>query len=181
MDGGQDGERLAASLGRSLARLTFADLTTDAVTARIIDAVVAWGHEQGWRVYRRAPSVLPLPPPLSDRWSVLDVGCARADGPPVVIEVDHTDRRRTWDKLAAEAGAGRIAIWVRWGAGRFGAPPPPIHLVTCQVDRRPGPAGAGRLHHRAPGGHRPPPPHSVAPAGGTALPLPLPTADAETP
>ncbi|MGN9806698.1 hypothetical protein [Micromonospora sp. L32] len=181
MDGVADGERLAASLGRDLARLTFVDLTTDAVTARIIDSVVAWAGDQGWRVYRRAPSVLPLPPPLSRQQSVLDVACARPDGPPVVIEVDHTDRRRTWDKLLAEAAAGRVAIWVRWGPGRFGTAPAPIHQVTCEVSRRAGPAGAGRLHSRAPGGDLPPPAHSERGAGSTAELLPLPSLDDETP
>ncbi|MEV0807719.1 hypothetical protein [Micromonospora sp. NPDC050200] len=178
MDGAQDGGELVASLGRALARLAFVDLTTDAVTARIIEAVAAWASDQGWRVYRRAPSVVPLPPPLSHQRSVLDVACARPDGPPVVVEVDHTDRRRTWDKLTAEAEAGRVAVWVRWGPGRFGAPPPPIHLVTCQVTRRNGPAG--RLHTRAPDSYRPPPQHSVHGADSTAVRLPLPSLDAET-
>lgn len=179
MDGVADGERLAASLGQALARLAFVDLGTDAVTARIIDSVVAWAGDQGWRVYRRATSVLPLPPPLSRQQSVLDVACARPDGPPVVVEVDHTDRRRTWEKLAAEAAAGRIAIWVRWGPGRFGTAPAPIHQVTCQVSRRAGPPGAGRLHSRAPGADLPPPPHSDRRTGNTALPLPLPSSDDE--
>ncbi|SCF15995.1 hypothetical protein GA0074696_3070 [Micromonospora purpureochromogenes] len=182
MDGVADGERLAASLGDALARLTFVDLTTDAVTARIIESVVAWAGDQGWRVYRRAPSVLPLPPPLSRQQSVLDVACARPDGPPVVIEVDHTDRRRTWDKLAAEAAAGRVAIWVRWGPGRFGTAPAPIHQVTCEVVRRNGPPGAGRLHTRTPGTHRSPPEHSAQGVGDTvAVRLPLAALDDETP
>ncbi|MFF5174551.1 hypothetical protein ACFY3U_18210 [Micromonospora sp. NPDC000089] len=180
MDGEGDGGRLAASLGRRLAGLTFADLGTDEVTARIIDSVVAWAAEQGWRVYRRAPSVLPLPPPMTDRHSVLDVACARPDGPPVVVEVDHTDRRRTWEKLAAEAAAGRVAVWVRWGPGRFATPPAPIHLVTCEVSRRAGPPGAGRRHSRSPAADRPPPAHS-APGTGDAVAEPLPLADPERP
>ncbi|WP_407664262.1 hypothetical protein [Micromonospora parastrephiae] len=92
MDVTAQGERLAADLDRWLADLTFVDLDTDEVTARVIDSVVRWAEAQGWRVYRRAPSVLPLPPPLQQRHSVLDVACARPDGPPVVVEVDHTDR-----------------------------------------------------------------------------------------
>nr|BFE71729.1 hypothetical protein GCM10020092_050300 [Actinoplanes digitatis] len=107
-----------------LARLTFADLTQDEVTARIIDAVAAWGDAQGWRVYRRAPSVVTLPPPMDRQHSVLDVALARPGAPPVVVEVDHTDRRRTIDKLLAEAGAGRVAVWVRWG-GRGASPSRP--------------------------------------------------------
>lgn len=167
------GERLASDLGRALADLIFVDLSADEVTARVIDSVVGWAEAQGWRVYRRAPSVLPLPPPLEQRHSVLDVACARPDGPPVVVEVDHTDRARTVQKLRAEADAGRIPIWVRWGVGRFTAPPLPVRMVTVEVTRRPGPAGHGRLHSRT--GDRPAPAHSTG--GGTlatqALPIPL--------
>ncbi|WP_370461900.1 hypothetical protein [Micromonospora sp. ALFpr18c] len=167
------GERLAADLGDRLAELTFVDLDTDEVTARVIDEVARWAQAQGWRVYRRAPSVVPLPPPMEQRHSVLDVACARPDGPPVVVEVDHTDRARTVQKLTAEADAGRIPIWVRWGVGRFTAPPPPVRMVTVEVTRRAGPAGRGRLHSRT--SERPAPEHSAA--GGTvatpALPIPL--------
>src|ERR1044072_7283054 len=43
----------AADLAARLDGLVFADLTTDQVTARIIDEVVAWRRGHGWRVYRR--------------------------------------------------------------------------------------------------------------------------------
>ena len=79
---------------------------------------------------------------------------ARPDGPPLVVEVDHTDRTRTVDKLLAEAQAGRIAIWVRWGTGPFRPPPMPVQMATLEVTRRsgrrfarrtrPDPAGAQR-------------------------------------
>ncbi|MEH1017732.1 hypothetical protein V6U90_32250 [Micromonospora sp. CPCC 206060] len=169
-----DSEWVAASLVRRLDELTFRDATTDQVTALIIDSVVGWGRAAGWRVYRRASSVLPLPPPLSGQYSVLDVACARPTGPPVVIEVDHTDRRRTVEKLLAEAAAGRISIWVRWGPGRFVAPPPPVHLITCVVTGRSGPAGQGRLYSRVPANDRPPPAHSATPIGSAdAVALPI--------
>src|SRR4051794_41579408 len=126
----------AASLAARLAGVTFAGLTTDQVTARIIDEVAAWGSAHGWRVYRRAPSVVTLPPPMERQHSVLDVACARPDGPPIVVEVDHTDRRRTVDKLLAEAEAGRIGIWVRWGTPPFKPPPMPVQMVTFEVTRR---------------------------------------------
>ena len=143
----------------------FAELTTEQVTARIIDEVVAWGRGHGWRVYRRAASVVPLPPPLERQHSVLDVACARADGPPLAIEVDHSDRRRTVEKLLAEAEAGRVPIWVRWGAGPFREPPSPVRMVTVEVARR------GHVHHRRP--ERPPPPHGTAVIGAVAEPIPL--------
>ncbi|MEU4569949.1 hypothetical protein [Micromonospora sp. NPDC023956] len=176
MDVADDSERVAASLVRRLDGLTFRDAAADQVTALIIDSVVEWARAEGWRVYRRAASVLPLPPPLSGQCSVLDVACARPNGPPVVVEVDRTDRRRTVEKLLAEAAAGRVPIWVRWGTGRFVAPPPPVRLVTCVVTRGPGPAGQVRLFSRTPASDRPPPAHSVTPVGSTdalALPIPL--------
>ena len=172
MDVTQDSERLAASLDDRVANLTFAGLSTDEVTARLIDEVAGWATDQGWRVYRRAPSVLPLPPPMTQRFSVLDVACARPDGPPVAIEVDRTDRARTVQKLLAEADAGRAALWLRWGTGGFTAPPPPIRMVTCEVTRRAG--GAGRLFSRGPVAELPPPVHSADVAGpGVTEALPL--------
>jgi hypothetical protein len=143
----------AADLSAWLDRVTFAELSTDQVTLRIIDEVAAWGGSHGWRVYRRAPSVVPLPPPMDKQHSVLDVACARPDGPPLAIEIDHTDRGRTVDKLVAEAAAGRVAIWVRWGTGRFREPPAPVRMVTVEVTRR------GRLNTRMP--DLPPPRHST--------------------
>jgi hypothetical protein len=86
--------------------------------------------------------------------SVLDVACARPDGPPVAIEVDRLDRPRTVDKLLAEAAAGRVAIWVRWGAGPFTPPPLPVHMVTRAAART-----GGAWHTVA---DRPPPAHSAS-------------------
>ncbi|HEY0001616.1 MAG TPA: hypothetical protein VGB74_14255 [Actinoplanes sp.] len=154
MDTADDGTRTATSLAAWLAALQFADLIADRAQARVIDAVVAWGEAQGWRVYRRAPSVFPLPPPLHGN-SVLDVACARPGAQPIAIEVDRLDRQRTVDKLLAEAAAGRLAIWVRWGTGPFAAPPLPVHQVTRAAAR-----GHGTWHTVA---DLPPPRHSAAP------------------
>ena len=159
MDTADDGTRTAASLAARLSSLTFADLTTDQATGRILDAVADWGTAQGWRVYRRAPSVFPLPPPLKGT-SVIDVACARPGAQPIAVEVDRLDRQRTVDKLLAEAAAGRVAIWVRWGAGPFTPPPLPVHLVTRPAARR-----SGTWHTVA---DRPPPEHSAAPIEASA-------------
>lgn len=177
MDVADDAEQVAAGLADRLDRLTFVDLPAGEVTERIIDAVLDWARDRGWRAYRRPPSVVPLPPPMAHQHSVVDVGCARPDGAPVVIEVDHTDRRRTVDKLLAEAAAGRVAIWVRWGTGGFAAPPPPVRMVTCEVTRRTGPAGQGRRYSRTPAAALPPPAHSTGGTGEAvveALPIPPP-------
>lgn len=155
----------AADLTDWLERVTFDGLTTDQVTARLIDEVVAWGEEHGWRVYRRAPSVVPLPPPMDKQFSVLDVACARPDGPPLAVEVDHTDRARTWAKLRAEAAAGRVALWVRWGRPPFTDPGDPVRLVPFAVERH------GKVHRRMP--DRPPPAHSAGIEAAQALTIPL--------
>jgi hypothetical protein len=156
----------AQSLAAWLDRLTFADLGTDEVTARVVDAVAEWGHAQGWRVYRRAPSVLSLPPPMERRHSVLDVALARPGGPPLAVEVDHTDRGRTVEKLLAEAEAGRVAIWVRWGTGPFRPPPEPVIMVTLEVARHP-----GRRHARLP--QRPPPARTTGIGRAEEMPIPF--------
>ncbi len=166
MDTADDGTRTARSLAAWLDGLHFTELSTDAATARILDAIVEWGTAQGWRVYRRAPSVFPLPPPLTGN-SVLDVACARPDAQPIAVEVDRLHRPRTLDKLLAEAAAGRLAIWVRWGAGPFEEPPLPVHLVTRPATRRRGTWSTAA--------DRPAPEHSATPIEKSApeeLPLP---------
>ncbi|MEV5820578.1 hypothetical protein ABUL04_28545 [Micromonospora harpali] len=166
-----DGARLAGDLSDRLAALTFVDLTTERVTELLVDTIADWGAAQGWRVYRRAASVVPLPPPMSGQQSVVDVACARPAAPPVVIEVDHTDRRRTVEKLLAEAAAGRVPIWVRWGSRGFTAPPEPVRMATLAVAARRGEAGV-RLHSRQPVRQLPPPEHHAEPVtAGPADPL----------
>ena len=157
-----DGEQIAASLADRLAALTFVDRTPEQVTALLVDEIAAWAAGRGWRVYRRAASVLPLPPPYAHRNSFLDVACARPDGPPVAVEIDRTDRRRSVEKLLAEAAAGRIPIWVRWGSRGFEPPPQPIQLVTCPVTSRRGPDPKTPLYSRLPVTDRPAPPHTAA-------------------
>ncbi|MFY1692160.1 hypothetical protein [Plantactinospora sp. WMMB782] len=160
MDQAEEGARIGAALSGWLGRLTFTDQTDDEVTVLLIDSVAAWAKAQGWRVYRRAASVMPLPPPYEHRHSIVDVGCARPDGAPVVVEVDHSDRRRSVDKLRLEAAAGRIALWLRWGERRFDPPPAPITMVPFRVTSRPdAPQGSGRRYSRLPATDRPPPAH----------------------
>ncbi|WP_434741244.1 hypothetical protein [Micromonospora sp. SH-82] len=151
---------LVASLSDRLTGLTFTDRTTEQVTALLVDTIVDWGREHRWRVYRRAASVVPLPPPMSGQHSVVDVACARPGAPPMVFEVDHTDRRRTVDKLLAEATAGRTPIWVRWGSRGFATPPEPIRMVTVAVTARTDDQGV-RRHSRRVVRDLPPPRHQA--------------------
>ncbi|MEV0269190.1 hypothetical protein AB0H43_10465 [Hamadaea sp. NPDC050747] len=135
---------LVASLAERLTALTFAGRSADEVSQLMLDEIVAWGRDRGWRVYRRAASVAKLPPPMDKQHSYVDVAFARPDGRPVVIEVDHTDRRRTVDKLLEESAAGRVAIWVRWSSRAIAAPPDPVRLVAVPVTSNRG------LHSRRP-------------------------------
>jgi len=165
MDGTHDGDAVAASLSAWLDRLTFTDRTADEVTTLLVDAVARWGAAQGWRVYRRAPSVVTLPPPYQHQHSFVDIGCARPHGVPVVVEVDHGSRRRTVDKLCAEAAAGRLAVLVRWG-GRTAEPPPaPVRLVTCAVTARRGLVDHAVRYSRSPATARTAPAHSAGDPG----------------
>lgn len=160
MDRAVDDEQVAASLADRLTAVTFADLSADEVTALLVDSIVGWAEGQGWRAYRRAPSVMPLPPPYSHRHSWIDVGCARPAGAPIAIEIDRTGRQRTIDKLLAEAEAGRVAIWVRWGTGRFAPPPPPVSMVTLEVTARRGASDKDQRFTRQPARERPAPAHT---------------------
>lgn len=162
MDVAGTAELIAASLAERVDALLFLDRTQEQVTELLVEEIVDWAAGRGWRVYRRAASVLPLPPPYAHRQSFLDVACARPDGPPLAIEVDRTDRRRSVEKLLAEAGAGRIPIWVRWGTRGFTPPPAPIQLVTCPVTSRRGPDPKTPIYSRLPVAERPAPPHTAA-------------------
>jgi hypothetical protein len=156
----QESHRVAASLADRIATLTFADRPAEEVTALIVDSIAAWAADNGWRVYRGAASVLPLPPPFQHRRSTLDIAIARPSGAPVVVEVDQTDRRRTVEKLLAEAAAGRIAIWVRWGLSGFVPPPSPVAMVTLPVTGRSVLGQRGRRFSRSPEPRRAAPTHT---------------------
>jgi hypothetical protein len=161
MQAAQDGDEVTTALAARLAAVTFTDRSAEAVTALLIDAVAGWAEQLGWRVYRRAASVVRLPPPMQHQHSVLDVAVARPAGPPLAIEVDHGSRKRTVEKLIAEGDAGRIPILVRWGGRKAADPPAPVRLIPVDVDQHPG----GRFSRTA---LRPPPPHSGV------VPLPMP-------
>jgi hypothetical protein len=152
----EDTDRVAASLTRWLATVSLKDRNADQMTEMLIDAVTGWAVAQGWRVYRGARSVVPLS--YADRHSTVDVGVARDLAAPIVVEVDRSDRKRTVEKLVAEAAAGRVALWVRWGDGPFLVPPAPVRLVAYPtVARR---AGHGGKLYSSPGEQMQAPEHS---------------------
>ena len=163
MSAANDGDEVASALGSHLAAVTFTDKPADAVTALLIDAVAGWAEGNGWRVYRRAASVVRLPPPMDNQHSVIDVAVARPGALPLAIEVDHGSRKRTVEKLVAEGAAGRIPVLVRWGGRKAAESTVPVQLITIDVDQHPG----GRFSRTQ---LRPPPPHSGT-AGGEPIAL----------
>jgi hypothetical protein len=136
--GSIEADPIVAGLHAALTALTFTDRDSDAVTELLIETAANWATAEGWRVYRRAASVMHLPPPYEKQHSFLDLACARPIGPPIAVEVDHTARRRTVDKLLEEAAAGRITIWVRWSQRQLAPAPDPIHTVDITVSTRNG-------------------------------------------
>ena len=165
MSGVDDGDEVAAALAVHLAGVSFSDRAADAVTGLLIDAVAGWAGGRGWRVYRRAASVVTLPPPMQHQHSVIDVAVARPGALPLAIEVDHGSRKRTVEKLVAEGAAGRVPILVRWGGRKQGEVAGVVRLITVDVDQHPG----GRFSR---GVVRPAPPHSGT-GGGESVALPL--------
>jgi len=153
-----DADQVAGSLSRWIASVSFVDRVADDVTELLIEAVVWWAQEEGWRAYRKARSVVKLPPPMSNLHSFVDVGIARRDDRPIVVEVDRSDRKRTLEKLAAEAEQGRVALWLRWGTGAFATPPEPVKLIECHVEARKG--ADGRKVFSTPTRDKPAPRHS---------------------
>ncbi|GIH06971.1 hypothetical protein Rhe02_50380 [Rhizocola hellebori] len=139
-----------------LAAVSLKDRNADQVTEALIEAVLGWAVAQRWRVYRGARSVVPLS--YADRHSTVDVGVARDLAAPIVVEVDRSDRKRTVEKLVAEAAAGRVALWVRWGAGPFLVPPDPVRLVPYPTVARK--ASHGVRLYSSPGEQRQAPEHS---------------------
>lgn len=132
-----DDEVTAGSLQEWIAAVSFVDKDADGVTEFLVEAVTWWAQGAGWRAYRKARSVFPLPPPFAHRHSYVDVGIARPGLPPIVVEIDRSDRKRTVDKLVAEAAAGRLAFWLRWGTGPFTTiPPETVRLIRCPVVAR---------------------------------------------
>jgi uncharacterized UPF0146 family protein len=165
MTAADDADEVGAELAAHLATVTFADLTADAVTALLIDTVADWATNRGWRVYRRAASVLRLPPPMEHQHSVIDVAVARPGALPLAIEIDHGHRKRTVTKLVEEGRAGRIPILVRWGGRKTADTDIPLLVLLVDVEPHPGPRFSR-------GTALPPPPHSgVAPGDAVALPL----------
>ncbi|WP_127937466.1 hypothetical protein [Nonomuraea polychroma] len=150
-------QRAGQSLSRWLAPLAFTDWSAARVTSELTRAIVAWGVNHRWRVRCEVPSLAGLPGAHPDRPGYLDVVCERLDGPPIAIEIDQQDKPWSLRKLLAEAGAGVVPVWVRWGEPGTRPVPAPVALVEIVTPYRlAGPTGR-RLYSKMAVALQPPP------------------------
>lgn len=136
---------LAGSLTTWLAPIKLDGLTSRQTTALLTERVAEWGRSQGWSVHFEAPIRASRPTRSGESRGRLDVVCRRDAGrPPVVIEIDRGNKRWSVDKLASEAAAGAVALWVRWrdptnvdvpdAVGLVDLAPEPVPASTEQID-----------------------------------------------
>jgi hypothetical protein len=140
--------RAAASLSKYLLPVAFTDWSAFRVTAELTQRVVSWGVDHGWRVRREVPSIAGLPGARPDRSGYLDVVCERLNAPPIVIEIDRTDKQWSSRKLLCEADAGAVAIWVRWNDANTWIVPAPVAVIRLPTTSRPDRGGGRRLYSR---------------------------------
>ncbi|MGW4413066.1 hypothetical protein ACWEJ6_54610 [Nonomuraea sp. NPDC004702] len=165
-------QRAGQSLSRWLAPMAFTDWSAARVTSELTRAIVVWGVGHQWRVRCEVPSLAGLPGAHPDRPGYLDVVCERLDGPPIAIEIDQHDKPWSLRKLLAEAQAGVVPVWVRWGEPGTRAVPAPVALVELATPYRlAGPTGR-RLYSKVAVAPQPlPAPENSAAAAADVAPV----------
>jgi hypothetical protein len=133
-------ERLAkatSSLQSWLDPLTFTDLHRRDVTALLTEQVVLWGRAHRFVIRQQVPSTATRLSRRGHPWpGVLDLACIHASGQNIAIEIDAGNKTWSIQKLAAEAQAGRLAIWVKWGGPvDLTLVPDTIGLVEVRAER----------------------------------------------
>ena len=109
-------DRATSSLREWLALVTFRDLSRSAVTEHLTAQVVAWAEAHGFEARTEVEAVATKRKPYGRNIGVLDVLCTHRTGQQVAVEIDHTNKVWSIEKLAAEADNGKLAIWVKWGS-----------------------------------------------------------------
>ena len=107
--------RATDSLQEWLAPLEFTDLSRSAVTEAITAQAVAWAMSHGFVVSQDVEAVATKRRPHNRHIGLLDIACEHPSGQQLAIEVDFANRVWSVEKLAAEADAGKLALWVKWG------------------------------------------------------------------
>jgi hypothetical protein len=120
---------LATALGRDLAAVRLAGLSSVEATTAVTSAVVAWCHLQDWTPKLEVAGRISRATQGGERHARLDIVCARSPGPAVAIEIDRFGKVWSLRKLLAEVDAGHRALWVRWHGRTIVEVPPTVGLV----------------------------------------------------
>lgn len=156
-----DTTTLAASLTAWLTPVELDGLTSRQTTALLTVRVAEWGRSQGWSVQFEVPIRASRTTRSGESRGRLDVVCRRDAGrPPVVIEIDRGNKRWSVDKLASEAAAGAVALWVRWRDPTNVDVPDAVGLVDLAPE--PVPASAEQIDYLIRLAHRTAPTHFSA-------------------
>ena len=120
-------ERATQSLQVWLEPLTFADLSRSATTEVLKAQVVAWARSHRFQTQTEVEAVAAARRRHKRSIGLLDVLATHPSGQQVAIEIDFTNKVWSIEKLAAEADAGKLAIWVKWGT------PPSLALIPEKI------------------------------------------------
>src|SRR6476661_8409807 len=127
--------RATSSLQAWLDRLEFVGLSRQVVTATITAEVVAWAKAHRFDTRQEVEAVAKKRKPYGRNIGLLDVACTHPSGQQLAIEVDFTNKIWSIEKLAAEADAGKLAIWVKWGGpASLSLIPEKIGVVELHAD-----------------------------------------------
>ncbi|MDQ7910204.1 hypothetical protein RB614_37485 [Phytohabitans sp. ZYX-F-186] len=151
-----------SSLAGWLAPLAF-DLTAAEVTSLLTVEVARWAEQYQFACDREVPSRYTRTSRRGFEWpGLIDIVGRHPNGVKLAIEIDRHTKRRSLDKLIAEAEAGAVAIWVRWFGQSTIVVPPTVGLVELRVRRVRTPGDGGYRYQRTPHLAWPaPPPHGA--------------------
>ncbi len=106
--------RATESLRDWLMPLEFTDRSRSAVTEAVTAQAVAWAEHHGFEVRQQVEAIASQRRPLR-QIGFLDIAGERASGQKIAIEVVFTNKVWSIEKLATEADAGKLALWIKWG------------------------------------------------------------------
>ncbi len=138
MDERQQGQlaRATDSLRSWLAPLEFVGLPRPEVTSLITAQVVAWAQSYRFEVTQQVKAIATRRRRYGrTQNSWLDLECRHRSGMTIAVEIDFANKFWSIEKLAAEADAGKLAIWVKWGGPvTLSLIPEKVGVVELRVD-----------------------------------------------
>jgi hypothetical protein len=142
--------RATDSLRSWLAPLEFPPLPRAEVTALVTAQIAEWAQSYRFEVTQQVKAIATRRRRYGrtqNGW--LDLECRHRSGMTVAIEIDFANKFWSIEKLAAEADAGKLAIWVKWGGPvALSLIPEKIGVVELRADWSKQ-DGEGRYHREA--------------------------------